>query len=70
MINVEKRKENINKRNYRLKENKKLEVDKKVKKLLKEEIIEERIYNWNSKILVINKKLDESGKKKLRIVVD
>jgi len=47
-----------------------LEVDKQVKKLLQEEIIEESLSPWNSPILVIPKKLDASGQQTFRLVVD
>jgi hypothetical protein len=70
VINVEPRTEPINTRPYRLPETQKLEVDKQVKKLLQEEIIEESLSPWNSPILVIPKKLDASGQQKLRLVVD
>ena len=51
-------------------ETQKLEVDKQVKELLQEEIIEESPSPWNSPILVITKKLDASGQQKFRLVVD
>jgi len=69
-INVEPGTEPINTRPYRLPETQKLEVDKQVKKLLREGIIEETISPWNSPILVIPKKLDASGQRKFRLVVD
>jgi len=70
VINVEPGAEPINTRPCRLLETQKLEVDKQVKKLLWEGIIEETISPWNSPILVIPKKLDASGQQKFRLVVD
>ena len=51
-------------------ETQKLEVDKQVKKLLQEGIIEESNSPWNSPILVVPKKRDASGKKMFRLVVE
>jgi len=70
VINVEPGTEPINTGPYRLPETQKSEVDKQVKKLLREGIIEETISPWNSPILVIPKKLDASGQQKFRLVVD
>jgi len=70
VINVKPGTEPINTRPYRLPDTQKLEVDKQVKKLLREEIIEESFSPWNSLILVIPKKLDASGQQKFRLVVD
>jgi len=70
VINVEPGTEPINTRPYRLPETQKLAVDKQVKKLLQEGIIEESISPWNSLVLVIPKKLDASGQQKFRLVVD
>jgi len=54
-INVEPGKEPINTRPYRLPETQKIEVDKQVKKLLQEGIIEESNSPWNSPILLVPK---------------
>jgi len=48
----------------------KMEVDKQVKKLLQEGIIEESNSPWNSPILLVPKKIDTSGQQKFRLVVD
>ena len=68
-INVEPGTEPINTR-HSLPETQKLEVDKQLKKLLREGIIEETISPWNSPNLVIPKKLDAIGQQKFRLVVD
>lgn len=47
-----------------------LEVDKQVKKLLQERIIEEIISPWISPILVLPKNLDAIGQQNFRLVVD
>jgi hypothetical protein len=47
-----------------------MEVDKQVKKLLQEGIIDESNSTWNSPILVVPKKTDASGQQKFRLVVD
>jgi len=70
VINVELGTEPINTRPYRMPETQTLEVDKQVKKLLREGILEETISPWNSPILVIPKKLDASGQQKFRLVVN
>jgi len=69
-INVEPRTEPINTRPYRPPETQKLEVNKQVKKLLQDGIMEESMSPWLSPILVIPKKLDASGQPKFRLVVD
>ena len=60
----------MNTRPYRLPETQKVEVDKQLKKLLQEGIIEESNSPWNSPILLVPKKLDDSGQQKFRCVVD
>jgi hypothetical protein len=55
-ISVEPGTELINTRPYRLPETQKIEVDKQVKKLLQEGIIEESNSPWNSQILVVPKR--------------
>jgi hypothetical protein len=69
-ISVEPGTQPINTRPYRLPETQKMEVDKQVKKLLQEGIIEESNSPWNSPILLVPKKLDASGQQKFRLVVD
>jgi hypothetical protein len=69
-ISMEPGKEPINTRPYRLPETQKLEVDKQVKQLLQDGIIEESNSPWSSPILVIPKKMDASGQQKFRLVVD
>ena len=64
-INVEPGIEPINTRPYRLPETQKLELDKQVKELLQEGIIEESNSPWNSPILVVPKKRGSSGQQNL-----
>jgi hypothetical protein len=47
-----------------------MEVNKQVKKLLQEGVIEESNSPSNSPILVVPKKIDASGQQKFRLVVD
>jgi hypothetical protein len=47
-----------------------MKVDKQVKKLLQEGIIEESNSSWISQILVVPKKKDASGQQNFRLVVD
>jgi len=53
-----------------LPETQRLEVDKQVKKLLQEGIIEESNSPRNSPVVVVPKKRDASGQQKFRLVVD
>jgi hypothetical protein len=69
-ISVEPGTDPINTRPYRLPEAQKGEVDRQVKRLLQEGIIEESNSPWSSPILVVPKKADASGQKKFRLVVD
>jgi hypothetical protein len=69
-INVEPGTGPINTRPYRLPETQKTEVEKQVKQLLQEGMIEESNYPWSSPILVVPKKMDASGQPKFRLVVD
>ncbi|XP_063538138.1 uncharacterized protein LOC134747443 [Cydia strobilella] len=48
----------------------KKEVEKQIRKLLDEDIIEECTSEWSSPLLLLPKKLDSSGEKKWRIVID
>jgi hypothetical protein len=60
----------INTRPYRLLEAQKAEIERQVDKLLDEGIIEESNSPWNSPLLVVPKKMDASGERRWRIVVD
>ena len=60
----------VNIRPYRLPEKHKAEVNKQVNKMLEDGIIRPSASQWNAPILVVPKKSDASGKRKLRIVVD
>lgn len=60
----------INSRPYRLPETQKEEVDRQVKKLIEEGVLEESQSPWNSPMLVVPKKLDASGVQKWRLVID
>jgi hypothetical protein len=63
-ICVEPGTEPINTGPYRLPETQKREVEKQIKKLLQEGIIEESNSPWNSPMLVVPKKMDASGQQK------
>ena len=69
-ISVEPRTEPINTIPYSLPKTQKIEVDKEVKKLFQEGILEESNAPWNSPILVVPKKIDDTGQQKLKLVVD
>ena len=69
-ISVEPGTESINTRPYRLPETQKVGVDKQVKKLLQEGIIEESNSPWNNPILLVPEKLETSGQQRFRLVVD
>jgi hypothetical protein len=69
-IHLEPGTEPVNSRPYRLPETQKVEVDRQVQQLLRDGIIEESTSAWNSPILVIPKKMDASGQRKFRLVVD
>lgn len=60
----------INTKPYRLPESQKAEIEKQIDKLLHEGIVEESTSPWNSPLLVVPKKVDASGERKWRIVVD
>jgi hypothetical protein len=55
---------------YRLPQALKPEIDKQIKKMLREDIIEETNSEWSSPILLVPKKEDDKGNKKWRLVVD
>jgi mRNA-degrading endonuclease RelE of RelBE toxin-antitoxin system len=57
-------------RNYKISEHYQKEVDAQVQKMLEDQIIQPSQSPWNFPILVVPKKLDASGKYKLRICVD
>lgn len=46
------------------------EIKRQVKELLQNDIIQESKSPWNSPIIIVNKKDDESGRKKFRMVID
>ena len=60
----------INTKSYRIPEIHREEVQKQTEQMLRDGIIVPSSSPWNSPILVIPKKIDASGKKKWRIVVD
>jgi hypothetical protein len=60
----------INSKSYRIPEIHREEVQKQTEHMLRDGTIAPSSSPWNSPILVIPKKSDASGKKKLRIVVD
>lgn len=55
---------------YRVPNALKEEVDKQIKKMCEEGIIEEAKCEWSSPVLLVPKKMDNSGEKKWRIVID
>ena len=59
----------IYKKQYRLPKSQKGEIEKQIKKMLKDDIIEETMSEWSSPILLVPKK-SESGEKKYRLVID
>lgn len=60
----------IYKKPYRLPQSQKAEIDKQIKDLLDNDIIEEAQSNWSSPLLIVPKKPDQTGQKKFRVVVD
>lgn len=60
----------INTKSYRYPEALKGEVNKQINKMLKDDVIKPSHSPWNSPIWVVPKKLDASGEKKWRVVVD
>ena len=60
----------VNVRPYRLPEKHKEEVNRQIREMLRHEIIRPSTSQWNAPLLVVPKKVDASGKPKLRIVVD
>ena len=57
-------------KNYRYPEVYKGEIENQVNKLLSEEIIRPSYSPWNSPVWMVPKKLDASGKRKFRMVID
>jgi hypothetical protein len=60
----------INTRSYRLPEAQKAEIEKQVDEMLDKGVIEQSNSPWNSPLLIVPKKVDASGEKKWRVVVD
>jgi len=60
----------VNIRPYRLPEKHKEEVNRQITKMLDDDIIRLSTSQWNPPLLVVPKKIDASGKQKLRIVID
>lgn len=60
----------INIRLYRLPEKHKEEVDRQIQEMLDNNILRRSKSEWNAPLLVVPKKLDASGVRKLRMVVD
>lgn len=60
----------INIKNYRHPECHKTEIEKQIGEMLQKNIIEESDSPYNAPVWVVPKKLDASGKKKWRIVID
>ncbi|GJQ70538.1 hypothetical protein Trydic_g221, partial [Trypoxylus dichotomus] len=57
-------------RSYRFPQVHKKEVDRQIEKMLKQNIIQPSASPWSSPLWVVPKKLDASGEKKWRIVID
>lgn len=55
---------------YRLPKSQKHEIDKQIKQMLDNDIIEESRSEWSSPVLLVPKKSDSHGNKKWRIVID
>lgn len=55
---------------YRLPYSQKSEIDKQIKNMLDDGIIEESRSPWSSPLLLVPKKLDNTGERKWRVVVD
>lgn len=55
---------------YRLPKSQKVEIEQQIDKMLKEGIIEPSKSDWSSPILLVPKKVDSTGHKKWRLVVD
>jgi hypothetical protein len=57
-------------RNYRIPEHYQEEVDKQIRQMLEDKVIQPSQIPWNFPILVVPKNMDASGKRKWRICVD
>lgn len=55
---------------YKLPHSLKPEIDKQVKEMIEDDIIEPSQSEWNSPILLVPKKSDDVNKKKWRVVID
>lgn len=55
---------------YRIPQSQKSEIDKQVKEMLKQKIIEPAASEWSSPILLVPKKADSAGNKRWRLVID
>lgn len=55
---------------YRLPQSQKSEINKQIKQMLENDIIEESQSEWASPLLLVPKKADSSGEKKWRLVID
>ena len=60
----------IHTKSYRFPEIHKDEVNKQIDKMIEQDIIQPSTSPWNSPIWVVPKKLDASGQRKWRIVID
>jgi hypothetical protein len=57
-------------KNYRLPQAQKYEIDRQIKNMLDDGIIEKAQSEWSSPLLLVPKKMDTSGERKWRIVID
>ena len=60
----------MNQKQYKISYTLKPELAKSVDKILKENLIQESTSPWNMPVLMVPKKLDNSGERKFRMVVD
>ena len=60
----------VNQKQYKIPYALKTELANTVNKMIKENLIQESTSPWNMPVLMVPKKLDNSGKKKFRMVVD
>ena len=60
----------MNQKQYKISYTLKPELAKSVDKILKENLIQESTSPWNMPVLMVPKKLDKSGERKFRMVVD
>lgn len=57
-------------RQYRIPETQQIELNKQIKELEQQGIIEPSFSPWNSPLLIVKKKDDQNGNKQYRLVVD